>query len=303
MCIVQNCARSDALYHNVDAGLGMFYSVAIVGLARLLNYRCFLHHHSYSYLTGRSVALTLLDYVARAQSTHILLSNGMAIMLEELSRHAKNTVVMGNAILLPSRHPAQISLKGPLILGHLSRLGPNKGLPDVLCIFEKMATAGADVRLELAGPTETNESALAIRQLVAKYPGRVNWHGTVEGEGKKFFFDAIDVFLLPTRYKDEAQPLVLLEAMQAGKPCVAFGRGAIPELLASSGGCAIDVMRDFSVVAMPLLLEWCNDRQKLRDAGRASSERFAMLLSEAERASSELVRRMTIQQEQRGRGD
>lgn len=71
-------------------------------------------------------------------------------------------------------------------------------------------------------------------------PG-VLFHGFVSGGGKVDAFDAGGVFILPSRYKNETQPLSIIEAMACGVPIVASDIGGIPEMLDGVGEHAAGV--------------------------------------------------------------
>jgi glycosyltransferase involved in cell wall biosynthesis len=278
--------RSDTLYHNVDAGMGMIYSLAIIATARLLNYRSFLHHHTYGYINQHNPLLDLVTRVGGQCATHVLLTKGMATAFEAQYPHAEQSVVLGNAAFLAPQTVQRIPARKPLVLGHLSRLGPDKGLPDVLRAYDVLAESD-DAHLVLAGPADNDEMRHAIEEIIARHPSRVRWLGPVSGELKAEFFESIDVFLFPSR--NEAQPLVILEALQAGRPSIAFARGTIGEMLMDSGSILIDPSEEFAARAIPQLALWSADRDSLISAGELSRERFANLLREAGQEIERLV--------------
>lgn len=59
--------------------------------------------------------------------------------------------------------------------------------------------------------------------------GSVEFLGPVYGPAKDRLLASCDIFVFPTRYKFENQPLVILEAMRAGIPVVSTRVGTIPE--------------------------------------------------------------------------
>jgi len=54
----------------------------------------------------------------------------------------------------------------------------------------------------------------------------------------------VDVLLFPTDYANEAEPLVIHEAIRSGAHVIACERGAIPDIL--SNGAGLVVPRRFS---------------------------------------------------------
>src|SRR5205807_28844 len=61
--------------------------------------------------------------------------------------------------------------------------------------------------------------------------GTVTYHGTVKGDAKHRFLEQAHVFVLPSYYSGEGQPVSILEALSYGTPIVATQYRGIPELL------------------------------------------------------------------------
>ena len=56
-------------------------------------------------------------------------------------------------------------------------------------------------------------------------------HGAKYREEKELFLKQADLFIFPTYYHNECFPLVLLEAMEQGLPCISTNEGGIPGII------------------------------------------------------------------------
>ena len=65
------------------------------------------------------------------------------------------------------------------------------------------------------------------------------YRGRKYGEEKEKAFEQSDVFVLPTYYSNECFPLVLLEAMQHGLPCVTTDEGGIRDIVVNDSGFTV----------------------------------------------------------------
>ena len=101
----------------------------------------------------------------------------------------------------------------------------------------------------------------------------VAYHGRKYGEEKLAFFQQADVFVLPTF--NECFPLVLLEAMEQGLPCVSSAIGGTPEIVDEGETGFLVPCREVEPLAERIgwLLEDEALRKRLGAAGRAKFER------------------------------
>lgn len=101
----------------------------------------------------------------------------------------------------------------------------------------------------------------------------VTYHGRKYGEEKLTFFQRADIFVLPTF--NECFPLVLLEAMEQGLPCISSAIGGTPEIVDEGKTGFLVPCREVQPLAerIGFLLKDEVLRKKLGKAGKAKFER------------------------------
>ena len=282
------------LYMPADAGLGCWYTIFLLGVARLLGYAAFVHHHSFAYLTRRTARMALLTRVAGPECRHILLCPAMLTRFQTLYPTARRGVVLSNAIFsTPAGEPAPLRRRtGALRLGHLSNLCADKGLDTLFSLLRALLDEGVPAKLVLAGPGLGRMDNAMIAAGLYEFGDAVEYLGPIDGADKEAFYRAIDVFVFPTRYRNEAQPLVVFEALAAGVPALSFARGCIAGDLGAAGR-AVPVGEDFVQAALPTLRTWAADRAALHRAADAALAR-ARAAHEQSREGLERVVAMLI---------
>ena len=273
-------------YMPVDSGLGIFYTTALAGAARLFGYERTLHHHSFATISRPTWRMSLLTRVAGPDCMHVLLCPAMQARFQTLYPAARTGMSMSNAIFTPPVPRPRHSRAGPLRIGHLSNLCADKGLDTVFTLLRALRAEDIDAKLVLAGPgLGRMDNALVAAGLVA-FDGEVEYRGPVDGEAKAAFYRDIDVFVFPTQYRNEAQPLVLFEAMAAGVPVLAYDRGCIGSDIPRPG--LVPQERDFVQAVLPTLRRWAGDRDALALASEQAHAR-ARAAYEASHAGCEAV--------------
>ncbi|MCG5239005.1 glycosyltransferase family 4 protein [Azospirillum doebereinerae] len=258
-------------YMPVDAGWGALYTAALAGTARLFGYERTLHHHSFAPIAKPTWRMRLLTRIAGADCTHVLLCPAMQLRFQRTYPAARTCMTMSNAIFTPPASEPRPSHGGPLRIGHLSNLCDDKGLGTLFTLLRHLQLAGVDAKLVLAGPgLDQRDNAMIAAGLMA-FDGAVEYRGPVSGADKAVFYRDIDVFVFPTRYRNEAQPLVLFEAMAAGVPVVAHERGCIGSDIPRDGLVTQD--GDFVAAALPILSAWDADRAALKEASEQALTR------------------------------
>jgi glycosyltransferase involved in cell wall biosynthesis len=122
---------------------------------------------------------------------------------------------------------------GPLRIGIVGRIAPEKGHLDFIRAAHIVARSRSDVRFIICGaPLFSGEFyAEAVRAESRGAP--VEFMGWQANVGP--VLHALDVLVVPSAPNDAA-PRVILEAFSAGVPVVAYPSGGIPELFAGGSG-------------------------------------------------------------------
>jgi glycosyltransferase involved in cell wall biosynthesis len=230
-------SRNDILYLALSGGLGQLIDLFYVVIGRLFRRRIFVHHHSFAYINAHTI-LNRCFFAFVRKETHIVLSRGMGNALKDLYRLDANCVkVVSNAAFFdPVADEAAETTNAatPIKIGYLSNISLEKGFVDFFHILGQLRQGGIRYRAYVAGPVAP--SAREQFETLMSSTGDVQYLGPVYGEAKKRFYQQLNIFVFPTRYVNEAEPLVLHEAMQAGVHVIACNRGAIPEMLANGAG-------------------------------------------------------------------
>lgn len=108
------------------------------------------------------------------------------------------------------------------VVGYAGRITQDKGIPLLLEWIRRHPPAGG-VRLALAGAGSPAQER-ALRDAAGRNP--MTYLGRLDGDALVEFYQALDVFALPTRYF-EGMPLAMLEALAVGVPPVAYATGGI----------------------------------------------------------------------------
>lgn len=144
--------------------------------------------------------------------------------------------------------------RGPVRLLHLSALIDTKGYPTYLRALERLgAQSGPELSAVLCGRiTQTAFSDRIVAEAVTREwifdsVARINrsrrvraqWIQGADGEEKWTLLRETGIFVFPSRYRVEAQPIVLIEAMAHGCAIITSAVGEIPAMFAGADAAVI----------------------------------------------------------------
>jgi glycosyltransferase involved in cell wall biosynthesis len=149
----------------------------------------------------------------------------------------------------------------------VGRLTPAKGQHLLMDAVDRLAVEGRQVRLRLVGggPDEISLREHAAR---TRFPDRLVFEGAVNQDRIRTLYAAADIFCLPSFA--EGVPVVLMEAMAMGIPCVSTNITGIPELIRHGIDGLLVVPSDLDALADALahLMDDKALRQRFASSGR-----------------------------------
>jgi glycosyltransferase involved in cell wall biosynthesis len=278
-CIVLIWARlggCTSLYLAPHSGAGLIYSCLIALVSRCCGYALAVHYHSYRNFGRYTRLMGAFLGICGPNALHVVLAPPMARDLRRLYRSARHVTVVSNTTFVPPRSPEREFGTRRLRLGHLSNLSREKGIVMVLDCLRALRARGIEVELWLAGPAEDAETAALIADAQARFGSYLRYLGRLDAADVPSFYGDIDVFLFPTAYEHEAEPLVIVDAASAGVPVIATDRGCIAYLLGITGGRVLTAT-DFVAESVAQIAAWASDPQQLAEASGRTLARFAEL--------------------------
>jgi glycosyltransferase involved in cell wall biosynthesis len=266
--------RPDLVYFTITPYGASFYRdllmVALIKIFRIKKVAYHLHgkgikdcyHHQkrwydYAYHNVDVICLgnKLKDDIHFFKGTPYIVNNGIPVIKGVVSKQKKSDEVVN--ILF------------------LSNFDKTKGVMDLLECAKLLKEKKINFKIRLIGAfyeqftKDFFSNYLKNNNLLNK----IDVIGPVYGDAKKQYFIDSDIFVFPTYYKNEAMPLVLIEAMQFGLPCISTFEGCIPEIVEDNITGLLFKQRDVEDFANKLEL-LIKNKELREQMGKRGKERF-----------------------------
>jgi glycosyltransferase involved in cell wall biosynthesis len=220
-------------------------------LCQLLSKPYIIHVHGnylgeeYKRLSG--IKKSLFKRLISNASAGIVLSKSLVKNFKSLLPDRK-VFIVENFVSNALYHQKAIKKTDKLRIVYLSNLIKEKGIIDLLDALILLDSYAVDFDAVLAGVIDTaDEHAITMR--LKKLKGKVSYIGVVSGDNKrKILWDA-NVFVLPTYYIMEGQPIALLEGLATGNIIVTTKHSGIPDIIDERNGFFVPVQSPASIAA------------------------------------------------------
>lgn len=267
--------KIDYTYLALSGGRGQAIDAIYLIFSLLFRKKTVIHHHSFNYINKHSRLFEFVLMLSR-NSIHVFLCQDMLDRVRSIYNvDLPCAKVISNAAFLDFGKLAnERRLLDSFVVGFLSNITEEKGIFSYLDVMKILADAKVNVRGLVAGPLDSSIEHKFLNSIADN--DLVEYIGPVYGDDKLKFFSRIDILLFPTKYKNEAEPLVILEALSHGIPVVAGNRGCIPCLIGPDFGFVSD--RDFSPqAAVEAIVGFAVDKAIYQSAAVAALEKFRIL--------------------------
>lgn len=219
--------------------LGILKYAPFILLAWILNKPIIMHLHGnflgtqYQLLKG--IKKKIFKFLVSRSSAGIVLSNSLIKNFYGLLALEKVFIVenFANKELIADVVIRKDTAKIKLLW--LSNLMKEKGILDFLDALIVLKNKGIEFEVKLAGKIEEGLGTI-IQQKINQLGSHVEYLGIVYGTEKKALLCESNVFVFPTYYTMEGQPIALIEAMATGNVIVTTNHAGIPDIVRAENG-------------------------------------------------------------------
>ena len=195
----------------------------------------------------KGIRANVFRYFISKASVGIVLSESLKSNFDGLLEYSK-IVVVENFVedgIYASMNENQKPHDKPRIV-YLSNLMKEKGILDLLDALILLKERNVNFNAIIAGSIE-NEIEKEVRQKILFLKDYVQYLGNVKGEQKYKILKESNIFILPTYYKMEGQPISILEALATGNIVITTKQGGISDIISNQNGYFVEAKSALSI--------------------------------------------------------
>lgn len=269
--------KPELVYITPNSAGGAFYKdFIVVMMLKMLGCRIVAHYHNKGVATRQDRWLDDMLYRQFFKELKIILLAEPLYADVQKYVNREDVYICPNGIPEECERPQGIMREDNVLhLLFLSNLLIDKGVLVLLDALKMLKDRGYSFVCNFVGGETAEIDTQRFTEEVDKRAlhGLAFYKGKKYGKDKAVEFENSDIFIFPTCYHNECFPLVLLEAMKYGIPCIASNEGAIMNIV-DEGETGFVVERKNTeqfVDKIELLLKDKNLRVKM---GRAGNVKF-----------------------------
>jgi glycosyltransferase involved in cell wall biosynthesis len=242
--------RAERVYLTIATSrLGFLRDAVLIWSAHLLRHRIVLHlkggGYRRFYLSSSRPMRKAIRATLGCADAIVVLGDTLRTQFRFVPDAKRKVVVVRNG--LPLADPNLLSKgkdlpdAGPVRLLYLSNMIPSKGYWEVLEACRLLKARGLDIQCDFCGEfldidgqqgatTPAQAEALFVRTISEwQLDSVARYHGIVRGAEKVDLLKRAHIFILPTSYPWEGQPMSIIEALASATPVISTPHRGIPE--------------------------------------------------------------------------
>lgn len=269
--------------------VGFYRDFIMINVARLFNHRIVVHlkggNYGEFYNQQNRITKKMINYTLERTDCIIVLGTAL-VKMYDFNPNLRNRIeVVHNGLPLQEIDLSQKNYDGQTKILYLSNLIYSKGYMHVLEAAKLLKQENYDFEIMFCGefmpsaddlvPIDKKEMSIEFEEYVVKnnLEEHVKYLGSVTGRTKFEVLNHAHVFILPTNYLNEGQPVSIIEAMANGCALISTNYRTIPEMLKENvNGYFVEYGNPEDICAK--LIPLINDAQLRRDMGKASELLF-----------------------------
>lgn len=260
--LIMTCIRQrpSVVYLSISRSLGGFMKdLPVFLLAFLSRSKVCIHLHGSDfkdfYRSTGKFSRWIVDFCYQRVSVAFVLCDGMHSEFEDIP--GISVVTVFNCAPDLGKLKASVDAEEQMNILYMSNVIRTKGILELIDAVKTFHSEHGRISLKIAGDFVADElmGAAEIRAAFFEMISGsefISYEGIVKGIKKDQLFEWSNIVALPSYYRTEAQPLVLIEAMSCGRFVLSSAHKYIPEFIADkeNGILLTSVTKDSLLVAL-----------------------------------------------------
>lgn len=242
-----------------------------------------LHGHVFTTWSKKDKICSSFTAVLKCADLISVLGDVQRLKLLSFGIPDENVIIVNNTCDIEPTQSKEISAEVKLL--YLSNLMEEKGFREYLLALQLLSKEKLTKKVsavlcgKLFGVNVISEKdiQLLINDINSSDFVKVRWEQGAYGKDKRRLFSESDIFIFPSKYNVEAQPIVLIEAMASSCAVIATKVGEIPSTLSSENTIFLESADE--VVIKDSILTLVRDNEKLLSMQSKSYSRFKEFFS------------------------
>ena len=294
--IIKNKVYS--VYMPPDGGIGLIYTIIFSLIIRMTDAKIYFHHRSFAYIDKKSFIMVAIKKIVGKNAEHIFLCDCMRDRYENKYGNDLISSIVSNSQYVSIDDDMvgrKIISDKKIRIGFLSNISEEKGIVSAVESLRTLLEDGIDVELIVGGAPENSWAENYISDCASVYGDSFNYIGYVDKSKKTEFYKSIDVLVFPSKYKNEAQPNVVFEALSFGVPVISTDRGCVPSDLIC-GGVVVPESEDFSKEVLCFVRRSINENKFYENFSSEGVKNLRLEIKKAKKQYSDLINKIVAGQ-------